>query len=300
MNKEEAKQIVIQAWEEWKLESELPLYARIVAFTKWFIENSSSYSADMSADDIKLWMRQKECDIDLQSSVAKMNNEIESLIKPYLGTLLKKRRRMLIRDDYGFMDDKKWQEELDYFLSRAVIPHTMKTRVDVAVKLSFVRAAYNPGIEGVNDDADDFPCVDRMIKIYINAALDAMVEEPFEQNIDISLLDPTEYEHFCADLLKEKGWNVNVTQASGDQGIDILAERDGFLLAIQCKKYSSPVGNKAVQEAHSGGTFYNANAFAVVSPVEYTPSARELANSLGVHLFHHDDLATLIIKNKEG
>ena len=99
--------------------------------------------------------------------------------------------------------------------------------------------------------------------------------------------------------MKNAGWDTIGTKGSGDQGIDVIAEIDNFRLAIQCKKYTNPVGNKAVQEAYSGGAFYEANACAVVAPIEYTPSAKELADSLGVHLFHHDDLADLAITTKE-
>jgi HJR/Mrr/RecB family endonuclease len=62
---------------------------------------------------------------------------------------------------------------------------------------------------------------------------------------------------------------------------------------LQCKLYSNPVGNKAVQEAHAARGFYEAKWAIVVSNRTYTPSARELAHSLGVVLVHHDELATL-------
>lgn len=270
---------------------------------KFFFENNPSYLSDISSADIDVWIRQKHFEDDVERVLTKMNSEMLPLITPHLSTLLKKRKRMLIKDDYGFIDDKNWQDELDYFLNRAIIPHIKETRLDAAVCERFLRVANNTTDK--DEKEDDFldvelQFVDRYIKLQIDGLLDFSIDDgTLDKNTDISLLDPIEYEHFCADLLKENGWNVQVTKASGDQGIDILAEKDGFLLALQCKKYSSPVGNKAVQEAHSGGTFYEANAFAVVSPVEYTSSARELANSLNVHLFHHDDLATLTITDRE-
>ena len=37
-----------------------------------------------------------------------------------------------------------------------------------------------------------------------------------------------EFEYFCADLLKQKGFvDVEVTKGSGDYGVDILAEKEG-------------------------------------------------------------------------
>ena len=74
---------------------------------------------------------------------------------------------------------------------------------------------------------------------------------------------------------------------------DIVAKKGGICLAIQCKKHSNPVGNKAVQEAYAGASFYGADVGAVVAPNNYTASAIELAKSLGVHLLHHEDLKRL-------
>ena len=53
---------------------------------------------------------------------------------------------------------------------------------------------------------------------------------------DFDLLDGHEFEYYCADLLRKRGFKeVEVTKGSGDYGIDILAERDGVTYAIQCK-----------------------------------------------------------------
>jgi len=64
-------------------------------------------------------------------------------------------------------------------------------------------------------------------------------------------------------------------------------------VAIQCKKYSNPVGNKAVQEVTSGATFHNAEYAVVVSNSSYTASARQLAAKSGVLLLHHSELGRL-------
>ena len=54
-----------------------------------------------------------------------------------------------------------------------------------------------------------------------------------------------DFEYYCAELLKNNGfYNVSVTQGSGDQGIDVLAEKGGVKYGIQCKCYSSDIGNK--------------------------------------------------------
>lgn len=49
-------------------------------------------------------------------------------------------------------------------------------------------------------------------------------------------------------LLKNNFYDVTVTKASCDFGVDVIAYKDSVKYAIQCKKYSSTVGIKAVQE----------------------------------------------------
>ncbi len=325
MNKEEVKELVFQEWEKWKKEPKIEKTEtpEKQTFGQWLIKKLNIKVPDTSENlrdtfvcrffadnrdklkgiffkDILNWIKEKESLDLLVGQKMKMYEEVRSLIIPHLDTLLKKRNRFLIKDDYGFIDQTKWQKELDYFIDRAIISHLEESIATVVNYTANFRFINNPELQKLKYGLNDFPDILEDVKECINDVLDCCSDEKVDRNIDISLLDPTEYEHYCADILRENGWDVRVTQGSGDQGIDVLAEKDGFLLAIQCKKYSNPVGNKAVQEAHSGGTFYNASAFAVVSPVEYTPSARELANSLGVHLFHHDDLATLTIKDKKG
>lgn len=81
--------------------------------------------------------------------------------------------------------------------------------------------------------------------------------------------------------------------ASGDQGIDVIAEKSGTKVVIQCKLYSSNVGNSAVQEIIAGQIFENADFAAVVSNVDFTKSARQLASSSRVFLIHHEQLGEL-------
>ena len=53
--------------------------------------------------------------------------------------------------------------------------------------------------------------------------------------LDVDMMDGQEFEYYCADLLKSQGFlEVEVTRASGDYGVDILAEKDGVTYAIQC------------------------------------------------------------------
>lgn len=98
-----------------------------------------------------------------------------------------------------------------------------------------------------------------------------------------------EYEQECADVLSRQGFtNIEVTPKSGDQGIDIIAHKDGYSYGIQCKFYQKSVSNRAVQEAFSGAKYYGCDIPVVLTNSVYTKSAKELATTIGVELWHID------------
>lgn len=108
-------------------------------------------------------------------------------------------------------------------------------------------------------------------------------------------LDGHQFERFCADVLIKNGFrNVEVTQDSCDHGIDILAEKDDITYAIQCKCYSSDIGNAAVQQAHTGKSLYHKDIAVVMSNRYFTGQAIEEAKELGVKLWNRDKLNEMI------
>lgn len=105
---------------------------------------------------------------------------------------------------------------------------------------------------------------------------------------------PIDYENSVATTLKEIGFDVHTTKASGDQGADVLAQKNGISFAIQCKMYSKPVGNKAVQEANAGRDFYSCDYGVVVSNAGFTKAARQAAHACNVILLDDNQLYKLL------
>lgn len=111
---------------------------------------------------------------------------------------------------------------------------------------------------------------------------------------DYDKMEGHEFEYYCAKLLRSNGFkNVEVTQGSGDHGIDILAQKDKKTYAIQCKCYSSNIGNSAVQEAHAGKTIYDRDIAVVLTNRYFTKQAKEEAKILEVELWDRDYLKKL-------
>ncbi len=105
----------------------------------------------------------------------------------------------------------------------------------------------------------------------------------------IDYIDGHSFEYWCADLLQYNGFTkIQVTPGSGDQGVDIIAWKDGQRYAIQCKRYSKNLGNKPIQEVNTGRTIYGCQRAAVMTNQFFTPGAVSAANAVGVQLWGRD------------
>lgn len=100
-----------------------------------------------------------------------------------------------------------------------------------------------------------------------------------------SISNGLEYEQYCADYLNKHGYHdAKTTKASGDHGVDVIAFKRGKKYAVQCKYYSSPVGNKAIQEVYTGMALYDCDYGIVITNSTFTKQAKDEASKLGVKL----------------
>ena len=117
----------------------------------------------------------------------------------------------------------------------------------------------------------------------------------------ISLIDQMDgpaFEQFIVALLRKSGYeNVQSTGGSGDQGVDVLAEKEGVRYAIQCKRYSHALGNTPVQEVNAGCQHYGCHVGVVVTNNYFTAGAKELAASCKVLLWDREKLIEMLKLN---
>lgn len=139
--------------------------------------------------------------------------------------------------------------------------------------------------------------------LILSGALDGKRDEADEHSYvitstaNVDRMEGHEFEYFCAELLERCGFEeVEVTRGSGDQGVDILAKKEDIRYAIQCKNYSTPLGNTPVQEVYAGKTFYRCHVGVVMTNSTFTKGAVELADSVGVILWDKDRLDKMMVK----
>ena len=111
----------------------------------------------------------------------------------------------------------------------------------------------------------------------------------------IDQMEGHDFEFWCADLLEDLGFEkVTVTPGSGDQGVDITAEKDDVKFAFQCKCYQSDLGNTPIQEVFTGKTMYKCHVGVVMTNSYFTKSALTAADATGILLWDRDKIADLI------
>ncbi|MBC7855370.1 MAG: restriction endonuclease [Pirellulaceae bacterium] len=102
------------------------------------------------------------------------------------------------------------------------------------------------------------------------------------------------FERFLVEVFQMLGYTVEMTKASSDYGVDLVATKGEVRLAIQAKGWEGSVGNSAVQEAYAGKAHYRCNQCAVITNSSFTRGARSLAFTTGCQLIDGNELLLLI------
>ncbi|MEG1348005.1 MAG: restriction endonuclease, partial [Hafnia sp.] len=192
---------------------------------------------------------------------AQAQDQFIELVQKHFIVLTRKRSQSTYFDDYEVRQDDDWRKHIRYFIHSVAFPS-----IDTQGLIT------KPPVEWV-------------------AILNELVPYVPPETINLTMSDVLtgiDYESFVAGLFEDAGWTAQLTAVTGDHGADIIVSYGGVRVAVQCKLYSSPVGNDSVQEAHAAKGFYHCQLAMVISNADYTKAARQLASSLGVVLAHHD------------
>ncbi len=111
--------------------------------------------------------------------------------------------------------------------------------------------------------------------------------------------DPVKFEWLIEKLYKNLGYSTQLTPASYDEGIDIIATKEpaGHMekILIQCKRSKNNVGISTVRELYGCVSSFKATKGVVVSSAEFTPSAIKFAkNNPRIELIGYNALNILL------
>ncbi len=107
-----------------------------------------------------------------------------------------------------------------------------------------------------------------------------------------------DFEIFCGKLLEFNGFvDVRITGTSNDYGVDIIAFKEDVKYAIQCKKYSHPIGVSAVQEVIASKSMHDCHVAVVLTNSTFTTNAEVLAKKNNVLLWDRHKLINMLKHN---
>jgi HJR/Mrr/RecB family endonuclease len=102
---------------------------------------------------------------------------------------------------------------------------------------------------------------------------------------DVDMMDGIQFEKFIGKLFAGQGYLVSYTPQTGDQGVDLIAEKNGVRVGIQAKRYTGRISNSAIQEIVAGKIHHLCDNAMVVTNSYFTKSAIDLAVSNNVILW---------------
>ena len=201
-------------------------------------------------------------DIEQKKLITEFQKNLQITIEKHSRTLFVKRMQLIRKDAYGIEKGKdKWEDEVVYFILNIVRPP------------SYIK----------------FNSIDYLQEI--ENCLDKYSSELEYLSIDIENMSGLDFEIYCQNILLKDGWNVIRNGKAGDQGVDLIASLGVHKAAIQCKRYTATVGNKAVQEIAAGMKFEACTVGVVVTTSSFTKSAKQLAHVIGIKLIHYSELS---------
>lgn len=122
-----------------------------------------------------------------------------------------------------------------------------------------------------------------------------LTSSPKEYAIEtVDSMNGFEFEKLLKLLFEKMEYKVTHTKLSGDQGADLVLDRQGDLTVVQAKRSNSRISNDAIQEVVASIRYYNAQRGMVITNNEFSKSAIELAKSNNVILLPRNELEKLI------
>lgn len=104
---------------------------------------------------------------------------------------------------------------------------------------------------------------------------------------DIDTLSGTDFERLVAMYYRDHGYQVQQVGGSGDHEVDlILKGKDGYKIAVQCKRWKKDVGNDIVLRLKAGKQIYGCHDAWVITTSHFTKAAQEAAEKLNIQLIN--------------
>ncbi|MEO8396719.1 MAG: restriction endonuclease [Chloroflexota bacterium] len=123
-------------------------------------------------------------------------------------------------------------------------------------------------------------------------------DTPSELGRRLNAMDGIEFEEFTAQFFRTKGYTTEMTQVSGDHGIDIFARKGQDYIGIQCKRWTNPVGEPVIRDFYGALLNSEAKAGFVFATSGFTRQAIDFVQGKPIRLVDLDKFIQLLTGSK--
>ncbi len=145
----------------------------------------------------------------------------------------------------------------------------------------------------VNDYATDHATVDLAKEALVSFGYIVKASTPTDLASTVCSMTAVAFEEFIVSLFREMGYAVEITSGTTDSGIDLLLRKNNQLIAVQCKRWSAPVGEPVVRDFYSALMSSGAQSGYVVTTSTFTSHAYSFAQGKPIQLVDLEALVDL-------
>ena len=118
--------------------------------------------------------------------------------------------------------------------------------------------------------------------------------------VELDSLSGVEFEEAMQAILRDRGWQLDLTAITGDFGADLIGRGpDGATWVIQAKRWKGSVGIEAVQQVLGAQAYYQSQKALLVTTAPLTKAAIELAERTHVTVWTRADVIPMFTALRE-
>ena len=110
----------------------------------------------------------------------------------------------------------------------------------------------------------------------------------------LQALSPDKFEDWVGARLRERGYSVKTMGMGGDHGVDLLAEKPGDLVAVQCKRFRArSVGEPILRDLLGAMQHFGATTGLIATTGQLTQAAARWAADKPIVIWDADGLVAM-------
>jgi Holliday junction DNA helicase RuvB len=145
----------------------------------------------------------------------------------------------------------------------------------------------------VNDYATDHVTVDLAKEALVSFGYIGKPSARTDLASNVCSMTAVTFKEFTASLFRETGYTVEITPGTSDNGIDLLLRKNNQLIAVQCKRWNTPIREPIIRDFYSALMSSGAQSGYVVTTSTFTSNAYSFAEGKPIQLVDLEALVDL-------